>query len=167
MSILAEKIIICVKAVRLGCKGCLSLCDIWSVCVRRVQSHLVPETEMLAPRLCRHAVRHMCPSSTMRVLSLPHSHPILLSINIWLLPEPIIRLIHGTGSLLSGTYDYAWTYLHYVWTIPSPPPWCNPPYCFHLAAVPSDTLTNFSVIKDSAYFIKVEGSPVSDILCHY
>ena len=36
-----------------------------------------------------------------------------------------------------------------------------PSYCSHLAAAPSDTPTNLSVIKD---FIKVEGTPVLDTL---
>ena len=53
---------------------------------------------------------------------------------------------------------------------PPPPPSSQPthtPYCSHLSTVPSDTLTNLSVIKPSAYFIKVDESTVSDVLSHW
>lgn len=72
--------------------------NVWGVCALMcthscvVQSHLVPETKRLAPRLCRH--RHTCFCSRMRGLNLSQSHPILLPINIWLLLDSIIRLIH-------------------------------------------------------------------------
>lgn len=91
------------------------------------------------------------PITRVPAFSLNHSHQILRSINIWLLLGTIRRLIHWKGTC-SAARMTMWRYLHYVWKGPSPL------RCTHTyqSTFPNDTLTNKTVIKPSAYFMRVK-----------
>lgn len=168
----------------LGCGGCLfpfvTLKECACVCVRS------------STLLCAHSSKSPRPwdreagTALVQTCSPPHvfllqdegrglhlslSHPIWLAINIWLQLDPIIRLIHRRGTcsvarmtmrericIMYGhppaTHTYAHTLLWYS----------RNPRRSHLPTLPTDTLTNLSVIKLSAYFILVQESPVRDVL---
>lgn len=70
-----------------------------------------------------------------------------------------MKLISRRCHLLSGTFDYAQIYLQYVWTHTHahmrthPSLTGAPPLLQHLPTLPTDTLTDLSVIKLSAYLI--------------
>lgn len=120
-----------------------------------------------AARADMFSVTHV-PALAFGGLNLSHSHPVFLPINIWLLLDPIKRLIHrmGTCSVVRVTMCECICIMY------EQPPTLTPLHlqcsqCSHVPTVPTDRLTNLSVIKPSAYFIKALESTVSDVLSHW
>lgn len=149
----------------------MCVCASVRLCVRIVQSHLVPETERLAPRSCRHGLQRTCFCSRMRGAKFFSFSSNITAHQYLITPGPN----HKINSQSRGPAQW------HVWLCVNVSALCmnnslptslmrthtHTPRCSHLPTVPCDTLTNLSIIKPSAFFIKVEESTVSDVLSHW